>query len=80
MNDTILNLRYFLVGAGAIGCEVAKCWAMMGLGSGPEGRVDVTDMDTIEISNLNRQFLYRNEDVNNPKSQTAAKAVRFSFK
>jgi len=76
MNETILNLRYFLVGAGAIGCEVAKCWAMMGLGSGPKGRVDVTDMDTIEISNLNRQFLYRPEDVNNPKSQTAAKAVK----
>jgi ubiquitin-activating enzyme E1 len=34
LNDQILNLRYFLVGAGAIGCEVAKCWAMMGLGAG----------------------------------------------
>lgn len=53
-NEKILNLRYFLVGAGAIGCEMLKCWAMMGLGAGPFGKVDVTDMDTIEISNLNR--------------------------
>lgn len=47
------------VGAGAIGCELLKNFAMMGLGCGPEGSITVTDMDTIEKSNLNRQFLFR---------------------
>jgi len=51
------------VGAGAIGCEMLKNWAMMGLGTGPEGGIHITDMDTIERSNLNRQFLFRNSDV-----------------
>ena len=51
------------VGAGAIGCEVLKNMAMMGLGAGPSGRVFVTDMDTIEKSNLNRQFLFRSWDI-----------------
>ncbi|KAJ3380046.1 hypothetical protein HDU92_006225 [Lobulomyces angularis] len=67
--------RHFLVGAGAIGCEMLKNWAMMGLGTGMNGRITVTDYDTIEKSNLNRQFLFRPKDVTKPKSTTAAEAV-----
>jgi ubiquitin-activating enzyme E1 len=32
-------------------------------------------MDQIEMSNLSRQFLFRNTDINRPKSTTAARAV-----
>ncbi|CAI2176207.1 9623_t:CDS:10 [Funneliformis geosporum] len=70
----IANFREFLVGAGAIGCEMLKNWAMMGLGTG-KGAVHVTDMDTIEKSNLNRQFLFRPADVGKLKSETAAAAI-----
>ncbi|KAJ2770047.1 E1 ubiquitin-activating protein [Coemansia nantahalensis] len=69
------NLREFLVGSGAIGCEMLKNWAMMGVATGPGGVVHVTDMDTIEKSNLNRQFLFRPSDVGKLKSDTAAAAV-----
>ncbi|CAG5128343.1 unnamed protein product [Candidula unifasciata] len=74
--DVLQNLRYFLVGAGALGCEMLKNWAMMGLGSGERGQVFITDMDHIEKSNLNRQFLFRPSDVDKPKSSTAARAAR----
>jgi ubiquitin-activating enzyme E1 len=74
--DKLADVCYFLVGAGAIGCEMLKNWAMMGVGTGPKGRVIVTDMDTIEKSNLNRQFLFRPWDVQKMKSTTAANAVQ----
>ena len=61
-------MKYFLVGAGAIGCEMLKNWAMVGLGCGEGGKITITDMDTIEKSNLNRQFLFRPHDVQKPKS------------
>lgn len=71
----IANTKTFLVGSGAIGCEVLKNWALMGLGSGPEGKIVVTDNDTIEKSNLNRQFLFRPKDVGKNKSEVAAEAA-----
>lgn len=72
----IANVKVFLVGSGAIGCEMLKNWAMMGLGSGPDGKIIVTDNDSIEKSNLNRQFLFRPKDVGGNKSEIAAKAVQ----
>lgn len=50
------------MGTGAIGCELLKNFAMIGLACG-DGEIIVTDMDTIEKSNLNRQFLFRPGDV-----------------
>jgi len=67
---------YFVVGAGAIGCEMVKNFAMMGLATAAGARVTITDMDTIERSNLNRQFLFRNEHVGKMKSLCAAEAVK----
>jgi ubiquitin-activating enzyme E1 len=73
--EKIFNYRQFLVGAGAIGCEMLKNWSLIGLGSGPNGAIYVTDLDTIEKSNLNRQFLFRAKDLGNFKSVVAAAAV-----
>jgi len=66
----IAKQKFFVVGAGAIGCELLKNFAMMGL-----GKIIVTDMDTIEKSNLNRQFLFRPWDIQKLKSQTAANVI-----
>lgn len=74
--EKINSLRYFIVGAGAIGCELLKNFAMMGVGCGKDGEIIVTDMDLIEKSNLNRQFLFRPHDVQSAKSRVAAAAVK----
>ncbi|XP_032746418.1 ubiquitin-like modifier-activating enzyme 1 Y [Rattus rattus] len=76
LQEKLGKQKYFLVGAGAIGCELLKNFAMIGLGCGEGGEITVTDMDTIEKSNLNRQFLFRPWDVTKLKSETAAAAVR----
>mmetsp|Transcript_42763 Transcript_42763/g.89422 ORF Transcript_42763/g.89422 Transcript_42763/m.89422 type:complete len:1071 (-) Transcript_42763:248-3460(-) len=69
------NLKYFMVGCGALGCELLKNFAMMGVASGADGRIFVTDDDVIEKSNLSRQFLFRNHNVGQSKSQAASRAI-----
>ena len=64
----LANSKLFIVGSGAIGCEHLKNFAMMGVGD-----ITVTDMDTIERSNLSRQFLFRTNDIGKLKSDVACK-------
>jgi ubiquitin-activating enzyme E1-like protein 2 len=59
----LADLKMFMVGCGAIGCEMLKNYALMGVGVGPSGLVTVTDNDLIEKSNLNRQFLFRSKHI-----------------
>ena len=68
--------RLFLVGSGALGCEFLKSFSLSGIGTkSGGGKVTVTDMDRIEVSNLNRQFLFRAHHVGQQKSTTAATAA-----
>ena len=52
--EKIHNTKLFMIGAGAIGCELLKNFAMLGLGTGKDGLITLTDPDVIEVSNLNR--------------------------
>uniref|UniRef100_A0A672SHR6 E1 ubiquitin-activating enzyme n=1 Tax=Sinocyclocheilus grahami TaxID=75366 RepID=A0A672SHR6_SINGR len=74
--DKLKKQSYFLVGAGAIGCELLKNFALIGLGAGEGGNITVTDMDSIERSNLNRQFLFHSKDIGRLKSEVAAESVK----
>ncbi len=77
MVGKLAKLNYFLVGAGAIGCEVLKNWSLIGLGEkSAGGKILVTDMDRIEKSNLSRQLLFRSSDIGHAKSTRAALAAQ----
>jgi ubiquitin-activating enzyme E1 len=69
------NINIFLVGSGALGCEYLKLFHMLNISTNKKNGIDrcitLTDMDTIELSNLNRQFLFRSEDLGNFKSKVA---------
>ncbi|KAJ3425836.1 ubiquitin-like modifier-activating enzyme [Anaeramoeba flamelloides] len=112
--DKLSTLRLFMIGAGAIGCELLKNFALLGIGrkdipnkkkekeqeqeqekekekgqeeiqeeivekkewDGKNGSgIIVTDMDLIEKSNLNRQFLFRSKHIQKSKSKKAKKAI-----
>lgn len=71
LHDRVANARTFVVGCGALGCEYLKNFALLGVGVGPQGSIVVTDNDRIEVSNLNRQFLFRARHVGQPKAVVA---------
>jgi ubiquitin-activating enzyme E1 len=74
MHASLGRQNVFVVGAGAIGCELLKNFAMMGVACAG-GRLTVTDNDHVEKSNLSRQFLFRSHHIKRSKSLCACEEV-----
>lgn len=67
----LAEARVLVVGAGALGNEVVKNLALLGV-----GRLVIVDRDRVERSNLCRSVLYREADEGRPKAECAARAAR----
>jgi ubiquitin-like 1-activating enzyme E1 B len=67
---SVSNAKVLVVGAGGVGCELVKNLACAGFAC-----VTLIDLDTVDVSNLNRQFLFRRKHVGASKADVAAAAV-----
>ena len=76
LQEKLSKLNIFMIGAGALGCEYLKNFALMGISTNSNSCVSVTDNDNIVLSNLNRQFLFRNNDIGLSKSFCACREAK----
>lgn len=66
--------RVLMVGAGGIGCELLKNLVLTGF-----GEIHIVDLDTIDLSNLNRQFLFRHEHIKKSKAVVSKHDQPFAY-
>lgn len=80
LHDQLPNVKVLMVGSGGIGCELRMFLSFPPISSftilspvknvvlAGFGHITLLDLDTIDLSNLNRQFLFRKKDVKQSKA------------
>ncbi|CCF59503.1 hypothetical protein KAFR_0H00930 [Kazachstania africana CBS 2517] len=69
-----MECNVLILGAGGLGCEILKNLVMLNV-----SHIHIIDMDTIELTNLNRQFLFNDNDIGKPKSLVASEYIEREF-
>ena len=67
----ILNSKVLIIGMGGLGCSIAEFLTRSGIGT-----LGIVDHDTISLSNIHRQSLYDEKDINQSKVKIAKKKLK----
>jgi len=67
----LLKSRVLIVGAGGLGSPISIYLTALGI-----GKIGIIDYDKVEISNLSRQIIFSNNDINKKKSSTAINRLK----
>ncbi len=66
----ILNSKVLIIGMGGLGCPVAEFLTRSGIGT-----LGIIDHDAVSLSNIHRQSLYNDKDINQSKVKVAKKKL-----
>jgi adenylyltransferase/sulfurtransferase len=69
--SALRKARVIVIGAGGV-----KSTLLMSLVAAGIGKLRIVEFDTVELSNLNRQILYRTQDIGSPKVDRCVKTLR----
>lgn len=69
--EKIKKAKVVVIGAGGLGCPILQYLAASGIGT-----IGIVDFDVIELSNLHRQILYRENQIGSPKASTALELLK----
>ena len=69
--NKITNSKVLIIGMGGLGCPVAEFLTRSGIGS-----LGIVDHDLINLSNIHRQSLFNEKDLNQPKVKIAKKKIK----
>jgi adenylyltransferase/sulfurtransferase len=70
--EKLKNARVLIVGAGGLGCPAALNLAVAGV-----GHIRICDSDTVELTNLNRQFLHLERSIGKNKAESAKETLAY---
>lgn len=65
------STKILVIGCGGLGCELVKI-----LSQEPSNKLTLVDDDTIDVTNLNRQFLFTKADIGKGKAETVGKKAK----
>jgi|TARA_B100002003_G_C14120971_1_gene539172 adenylyltransferase/sulfurtransferase len=67
----LIDAKVLIVGAGGLGSPIAIYLTLAGVGT-----IGIVDFDTVDVTNLQRQILHFNDDIDKPKVQSAVETLK----